>query len=68
MEGTEFDGRNKSRCLRNCNKYKLTQDPDKKAARLGRKNPILLFTETHWKYKKTDMLKGKDEKKMPGKY
>lgn len=32
MEGTEFDGRNKSRCLRNCNKYKLTQYPDKKAA------------------------------------
>lgn len=63
MEGREFDGTNKSRCLRNCNKCKLTQYPDKRqTARLGKRNPTLLFTSD------TRHNKEKDGKEMPGKY
>lgn len=58
MEGREFDGTNKSRCLRNRNKCKLTQYPDKRqTARLGKKNPTLLFTSD------TDIIRKKMEKR-----
>lgn len=64
MEGTQSDVRNKSRCLRNCNKCKLTQYPDKRQLDWEGKTQFCCLQETHLKCKKTDMLKGKDETKM----